>query len=66
MSNSEELARHERRRQITERPNRKEEILNVRGRSTSRVLMSEEEQEAEIKRERNDWRSRFGLGTAGV
>jgi hypothetical protein len=44
MSNSEELARQERRRQIIERLNQKEEFFGLT-RSARRVQMSEEEVE---------------------
>ena len=65
MSNSEERARQERRRQLIERLNQKEEMLG-RERSTRRAQMTEEELEAAIERERNDWRNQFGPGGVGV
>ena len=65
MSNSEELARQERRRQLIERLNQKEELLG-RERSTQRAQMTEEELEAAIERERNDWRNQFRPGGVGV
>jgi hypothetical protein len=65
MSDSEELAMQKRRRQIIERLIRKEEMLG-RKRSTQRAQMTEEELEAEIERERNDWRNQFGPGGVGV
>jgi enoyl reductase-like protein len=52
MSNSEELARKERRRQIIERLNEKEKMFFGSERSTRRAQMTEEELEAEIEKER--------------
>ena len=52
MSNSEELARKERRRQIIERLNEKEKMFFGSERSTQRAQMTEEELEAEIEKER--------------
>ena len=52
MSNSEELARKERRRQIIERLNEKEKMFFESERSTQRAQMTEEELEAEIEKER--------------
>ena len=66
MSNSEEHARQERRRQLIERLSQTEEMLVGLERSTRRAQMSEEELEAEIERERNDWRNQFGPGGVGV
>ena len=66
ISDSEEFARRERRRQLIERLNQREEMLVGRERSTQRAQMTEEELEAEIERERNDWRNQFGPGGVGV
>jgi hypothetical protein len=70
MNDSEELARRRpQRRQIIERLNQEEDELLSRERSVQkRAQMSEEELEAAIERERNDWRNQFGPagGGAGV
>ncbi len=65
MSDSKEHARQERRRELIERLNQKEELLG-RERSSRRAQMTEEELEAEIERERNDWRNQLGPGGVGV
>jgi hypothetical protein len=51
MSDSEELARKERRRQLIERLNEKEKLIGPKS-PTSRGQMSEEELAAEIERQR--------------
>ena len=66
MSNSEERARQERRRQLILRLNQKEAMLVGREHSTRPAQMTEEELEAEIERERHDWRNQFGSGGVGV
>lgn len=66
MSDAEERARQERRRRLIERLDRKEELLVGRERSARRIGMTEEELEAEIEKERHDWRNQFGPGGAGA
>jgi hypothetical protein len=68
MTNSEERARQQqRRRRLIERLNKKEEELLGRERvAQERTQMSEEELEAAIERERNDWRNQIGPGGVGV
>ena len=51
MSDSEELARKERRRQLIERLNEKEKLIGTKS-PTPRGQMSEEEQGAEIEKQR--------------
>jgi hypothetical protein len=67
MSEAQYLARkRQRRRQLIERLNQQEEGLLRRERSTRRAQMSAQELEAEMDRERHDWRNQFGPGGAGV
>ncbi len=65
MSDSEDLARKERRRQIIERLNRTEEMFDL-ARSARRVQMSEEDLEIEMERERHYSRRGFGQIYDGV
>ena len=51
MSDSEELARKERRRQLIERLNKKEKLIGLKS-PTPRGQMSEEELAAEIEKQR--------------
>ena len=51
MSDSEELARKERRRQLIERLNKKEKLIGLKN-PTPRGQMSEEELAAEIEKQR--------------
>ncbi len=60
MSDSEELARKERRRQLIERLNKTEEMFDLE-RSSRPEQMTEEELEAEIERLRQYHYSRRGL-----
>jgi uncharacterized membrane protein YgcG len=59
MSDSEELARKERRRRLIERLDEKEKLLGSPESLTRRGQMSEEELETEIERERNYSRRGF-------
>ncbi len=65
MSNSEELARQERRRQIIERLNKTEEMFDL-ARSARQVQVSEEDLEIQMERERNYSRRGFGQIYDGV
>jgi len=65
MSDSRELARQERRRQIIERLNRTEEMFDL-ARSARRVQVSEEELQIEVERERTYSRRGFGQIYDGV
>jgi hypothetical protein len=66
MTNPDERARQARRRQLIERLNKKEELLGRERMAQERIQMTEEELEAAIERERNDWRNQFGYGGVGV
>ncbi len=59
MVDPEELARREHRRQLIERLDRKERLLVEGERSSRRTPMTDEQLEAEIERERADWRDQF-------
>jgi hypothetical protein len=65
MSDSEELARKERRRQLIERLNEKEKLLGPHGQA-GLGQMSEEELAAEIEKERQRNLSRQGFPYTGI
>jgi hypothetical protein len=65
MSNSEELARQERRRQLIERLNKTEEMFDL-ARTARRPQMTEEELEIELEREHNYSRRGFGQIYVGL
>ena len=65
MSDSEELARKERRRQLIERLNEKEKLIGPKS-PTPRGQMSEEELAAEIEKERQRNLSRQGFPYTGI
>ena len=65
MSDSEELARKERRRRLIERLNETEKLLGARGRARG-GQMSEEELAAEIEKERQRNLSRQGFPYSGM
>ena len=66
MSDSEDLARKERRRRLIERLNEKEKLLGPQSPASGGEQMSEEELAAEIEKERQRNLSRQGFPFSGM